>query len=326
LLKIFETNFPVQSNKTIIMSHFHLDLTYGIATTEQYKAFKFPGGEIHFKLSEETTKELTNLPAPQDIFITTRPTSAESFLLLIIALETLCKDFRNDVLVYLPYMPYQQADRDFSVGECFSLKTITKILNMMPPQVSYVIFDPHSDVAPALLDNGVIETNEDFIKDVLTNIDNMSQTSTKEYKLSEQLVVLSPDAGAYKKIYKLCDAIGFNGQIESANKYRDTETGDLEVRLSLDDFEGKDVLIIDDICMGGRTFIELAKLLHRRNVRNVYLAISHGVFSNGFEELSGLFTGIFTTNSYRSTDDFQDLPGYEMLHHNICELNVFEVI
>jgi len=37
--------------------------------------------------------------------------------------------------------------------------------------------------------------------------------------------------------------------------------------------------------------------LRERNVGNLYLAVSHGIFSNGFGELAKYFERVFTTNS-----------------------------
>ena len=57
-------------------------------------------------------------------------------------------------------------------------------------------------------------------------------------------------------------------------------------------------MIVDDICDGGRTFTGIAKALKNKNAGNIYLAVSHGIFSDGFEKFIGLIDGIFTTNSF----------------------------
>lgn len=259
-----------------------IDLTKGIVETDQYKAFKFPGGEIHFTFKDKSYFEAK-------IFeINTRLNSSDDLIFLILVIDTINKDiFRSEIKVFIPYMPYQQADRNFSYGECFSLKAIVSILNSLPVD-EYKIYDPHSDVTPALLKNCKIIDNSEYIKNVIS-------------LLSGNLILLSPDAGAYKKIYKLAEKINFKGEIASANKSRSISTGNIDsLELSKQDFEGKDVLIVDDICIGGRTFIELSKKLKERNIGNLYLAISHGIFSNGFSELSLHFTKIFTTNSRKN--------------------------
>jgi ribose-phosphate pyrophosphokinase len=56
------------------------------------------------------------------------------------------------------------------------------------------------------------------------------------------------------------------------------------------------VLIVDDICDGGGTFIGIAKALPK-DVKK-YLYVTHGIFSKGLRELTGHFEHIYTTNSY----------------------------
>ena len=73
----------------------------------------------------------------------------------------------------------------------------------------------------------------------------------------------------------------------------------------LDDTPGsKNFVICDDICDGGRTFIEIAKAIQEVRPRSIfndkiYLCVTHGIFSAGFEELEKYFTAIFTTNSVK---------------------------
>lgn len=38
--------------------------------------------------------------------------------------------------------------------------------------------------------------------------------------------------------------------------------------------------MVDDICDGGRTFIELGAALKEKNAGNLYLIVSHGIFSH----------------------------------------------
>jgi ribose-phosphate pyrophosphokinase len=44
---------------------------------------------------------------------------------------------------------------------------------------------------------------------------------------------------------------------------------------------GKTVLIIDDICDGGKTFLELGKKLKELGAKSVLLHVTHGIFSKG---------------------------------------------
>jgi phosphoribosylpyrophosphate synthetase len=65
--------------------------------------------------------------------------------------------------------------------------------------------------------------------------------------------------------------------------------------------EGRDCIIVDDICDGGRTFIEIAKQLP--NTNSLTLVITHGIFSKGLKELEAYFDKIITTNSLLQEPD-----------------------
>lgn len=292
-----------------------LDLRKGLTDNSEYKAFKFHGGEVHFKLKKPEVLYTSN-----QIRIISRLNNSDELMLLMLVIDTIRKD-RGDgmyVEVFIPYMAYQQADRDFSVGESFSLKTVIFLLNSLSVN-KFIVYDPHSDVTPALLRNCSVIDNSDFVRDTVDNI--LFSMNTKE----EDLIMLSPDAGAYKKIGKLTDKISFKGELVAANKYREISTGDIQsLELSKQDFNSKDVLIVDDICVGGRTFVELAKKLKERNAGNLYLAISHGVFSNGLKELNQYFTKIFVTNSrldYLKDREFSFLHDKEMEKLNVYNLS-----
>jgi ribose-phosphate pyrophosphokinase len=288
-----------------------LDLRKGIAETEQYKAWIFPGGEIHFRFTDKFIQQLVDSPHRADLFIIARMNNATRFLFTCLIIDAIAKDFDSTIHLVIPYFPYQQADRDFAEGEPFALPTIIKLLSTTKVE-QVLLFDPHSDVTPALLQQAfpsvTVMDNSSFIQEVIDNIAaennaHITESDENDWTPSKNLTILSPDAGAYKKIFKLAEKIKFLGSIECANKYRKPITNEVFTRLSTTDFGMRDVLIVDDICMGGATFISLAEQIRTANCGRLYLAVSHGVFNKGFETLEQHFDKIFTTNSFRSQYD-----------------------
>ena len=58
----------------------------------------------------------------------------------------------------------------------------------------------------------------------------------------------------------------------------------------------------------------------------IYLIVTHGIFSKGFEELSKYFDGIYCTNSYKDikTKELIKQISYSFKYeYNIKQLNVF---
>jgi ribose-phosphate pyrophosphokinase len=111
----------------------------------------------------------------------------------------------------------------------------------------------------------------------------------------ENLVVVAPDKGAVARANLAAKTLGVT-DVVYGEKVRDPENGEilgLLLKRELPDgtvssdikdlaVEGKRVLIVDDICDGGRTFIELAKSLKSYHVSTIDLYVTHGIFSKGF--------------------------------------------
>ena len=215
--------------------------------------------------------------------------------------------------ITIPNLIDAQADKRFNVGESSGLKLVCKFLNSM--KANFKIFHPHNaEVVEALIDNVEILDNKDFINQVLSKIvlnkekDYNSYTVNKTYK---NLILMSSDAGGFKPLMKLCDKIGWKGQTASASKSRlwDGKESRLVQQIQCTDFEGKDILIVDDICVYGGTFKGLSKLLKERNCGKLYLAVSHLTVQNlGQDPVTNYFDKVFCTNSkydeYYGYDDF----------------------
>lgn len=260
-----------------------LDLRKGLGETDQYKAWKFPGGELHFKLDQRVIDLLYVYNLPINIIV--RLNSSDDIMFMLLVIDTLKKDFKDKkITLTIPYMPYQQADRNFGVGECFSLKTVCNIINSMELD-KVMLYFPHSDVSGALLNNCEIIDNSTFISEVLDDINSND----------EDLVVISPDSGAYKLIFKLCEKLNIKSEIITCSKARNHETGVITTVVPLFDVNKK-VLIIDDIALGSRTFLKIRKEISNENV---YLAVSHGIFNDNVDLLEKEFKKIYTTNSRR---------------------------
>ncbi len=247
-----------------------------------FESFTFHGGEPHIKIKADFD---ISLP----VMITHRINSFNDLGLLCIAVDALRRMGVKIISAFIPYFPAARQDRVMVMGEALSVKVYADIINYLNLEKVY-IFDPHSEVTPALLNNVSVISNHDFIKQVVAQI-------------GTNIKLISPDGGALKKIYKVAEYLG-GIEVVEASKSRDVKTGKLTgFKVYDDDLEGSDCLIVDDICDGGGTFIGLAEELKKKNAGKLYLAISHGIFSKGFDELSHHFTKIYTTNSFKDIDN-----------------------
>jgi ribose-phosphate pyrophosphokinase len=75
--------------------------------------------------------------------------------------------------------------------------------------------------------------------------------------MEENSVFVSPDAGAAKKVQKLGTA--YQKPVIECSKIRNTMTGAITGVTVPQEANGKACYMVDDICDGGRTFVEIAK-------------------------------------------------------------------
>ena len=208
-------------------------------------------------------------------------------------------DHNNKPLsVTIPCLLDAQADRRFADNQSHNLKLVLKHLNSLNFK-SIEVFHPHNaEIVEAMLDNVTILDNSKFIDKVLFDIKTPHSALT-QYKNEGSLILMSSDAGGFKPLMKLVDKINWTGETFSASKARKYEDGKSVLTQQIDrqDFQGKDILIIDDICVKGGTFVGLAKMLKTRNCGKLYLAVSHMTVTDFNEGLTHLYDGIFITNS-----------------------------
>ncbi len=247
-----------------------------------FDAFTFHGGEPHIKIHEA-------IDAEDEVMITARLKSFNDVGFLCISVDALRRMGVKKIQAYIPYFPAARQDRVMIPGEPLSVKVYADIINVLSLDQVYV-FDAHSEVTPAVLNNCTVIANHQFIKDVLSDID-------------EDCLLISPDGGALKKIYKVATYLGGKEVIE-CSKSRNVATGALSgFKVYADDLQGKSCLIVDDICDGGGTFLGLAEALKAKNAGKIYLAISHGIFSKGTALFKPHFEKIYTTNSFKDINE-----------------------
>ena len=246
-----------------------------------HQSFLFAGGEPHIKITNDFNQD-------EPVTITQRINSFNDLGLICITVDALKRMGVKEIHLYIPYFPAARQDRVMIPGEPLSVKVYAGIINALK-LASVTVFDPHSEVTPALLNNCITISNHEFIKKVIEAI-------------GPDVKLISPDGGALKKIYKVSEFLG-GAEVVECSKSRDVKTGRLSgFKVYADNLGGADCLIVDDICDGGGTFNGLAEALRAKNAGKLYLAISHGIFSKGFDDLSKYFEQIFTTDSIKSVD------------------------
>lgn len=213
----------------------------------------------------------------------------DDFMLVAQVVEAVrhCCDVRFSHLE-LPWLPYARQDRHMQPGDSLALKVFARQLNQLAFDKVWVL-DPHSEAAAAI-DNLVAIPQERCLLQSETLADALRK---------RELQLVAPDAGALKKIHAVAQAVGAEG-FATLTKQRNVVTGELTgFRLVDGDVKGKAVLIVDDLCDAGGTFIGSAQVLRDAGARSVSLYVTHGIFSRGVENLLNQgIDRIYTTTSF----------------------------
>lgn len=280
-----------------------------------FKVSKFPDGQQTIDLSQKSD-------LLEDVTIKSRLNTFRDLELIICATAALKNLNTPNIHLYVPYFIGARSDRKFVDGGVNYLKDVISPIINLQGYKSVTILDPHSDVLEATINNFKKVDNINLVKWSLTDIDNTNSAR-------ENLFLVSPDAGALKKVYNVAEKFQIDNIIV-ANKHRDIRTGKIthtEVP-NLDENPGKrKYVIVDDICDGGRTFIEIAKVILEKRPKSmygteIYLVVTHGIFSAGFLELSKYFDRIYSTNSY-SDVNVEEISDYTVNKDFLKQLNIF---
>ncbi len=198
---------------------------------------------------------------------------------------------KADLILEMPYIPNARMDRVKNPDEVFTLKYFAGFINSLGFK-KVIVFDPHSNVSEALIDNISVGSHGVFIKEV------MEKTNFND----QRDVLFYPDAGCAKKYENI-----FKLPYLKGDKKRDWRTGKIEgLELSGTIPQNEfNVLIIDDICSRGGTFFYAAKSLKQAGAREINLYVTHceNTVLEGEMIKSGLIKKIYTTDSILTVTD-----------------------
>lgn len=209
----------------------------------------------------------------------------------LVALYFLTKHIKSlgyeNVVLDMPYIPNARQDRVKCEEDVFTLKYFAQMINSLG-YTEVRVLDAHSNVSLALIDRVKNITPVSYINNVINQIENSR---------GKKPLMFYPDEGAGKRYSGMIDLPYCFGI-----KKRDWESGiikGLDVSGETDSINGNDILIVDDICSYGGTFLFSAEKLKELGAQNIYVFVSHCEASilDGKLPDSGLITRIYTTDS-----------------------------
>lgn len=245
-----------------------------------YNSSVYSGGEVSVKIVD-----LINCNFMKGSIYATLHSSNDVMELLLVTDAIRREQCNAEIKLVMPYVPYARQDRVCAVGEALSIKVFCDLINSQGySQVE--VHDPHSDVLVALLNNCKVNSQSDLF------------INMHEVIRAAKTVLVSPDAGATKKIFELAKRYGFS-RVVRADKSRDIDTKAITGTVIYSEPIGdKDFLIVDDISDYGGSFIPLAKALRPLTTGKIILYVTHCIMPEGLDKFRGVIDEFYTAHPF----------------------------
>lgn len=216
---------------------------------------RFPNGEMHAIVHENVEGDaclVAGSVAPPD----------EQLLALLSLADALGRNGAASVHAFLPYLGYARQDK-FGSGESGGIALIGSLLKAAG--ITQVIsFDIHSN------------RDKNLIGIPLSSLSPAPVFSASLAKAGWfNPTVVAPDEGALRRTTKLARTLG----ITSPTPYLVKRRFDGIVHLDLVGTVSDKVILVDDIIDSGRTLISACQLLRGKGVREIAVAVTHGLFT-----------------------------------------------
>ena len=245
-----------------------IDLTKGIG----YSVLDFPDGEKHLVLKELNRKE--------SVKVTCRISNSDDLFLLMQLADILNRQEVCVEKLSILYLMGMRCDRLFSLEQPFSLKIVANVVNSLNAELVEVC-EPHSEASLRLINNSF-------------------GTYLSPLPLTEDKIYCFPDKGA-KERYSICVEAKIKNPI-TCSKVRDVSTGRLTgfaIEDKGDSKEGREIIVVDDLCDGGGTFCGIVEQLRKLNPKSITLSVTHAVQRGGIVKTATVYDRVIITNSYK---------------------------
>lgn len=279
------------------MSEFNENLFYQISGTHgrvSVSMMKFPGGEVGVNINTGSLDWKDGyLRDVTRIDLVAKIQNSDQLMAMFLATDALRRVYPKAVIdLLIPYFPYARQDRVCNAGEALSVKVVATLINAQN-YATVTVLDPHSAVVVAALDRCYVTDQFDAFSRIKQDWHNWT--------------LVAPDMGASKKTEDFAKRVGAK-DVLYFNKTRELSTGKITgmKMLNPEILTGENkLLVLDDICDGGRTFVELYQAFDfptHINYACLELAVTHGIFSKGVSVLTSVFDHVYTTDSLPQTE------------------------
>lgn len=233
---------------------------------ETIAAHTFPDGESKIRIQNRATSAIVYRPLHQ-------PNA--KLIELILAAAQLRDAGTSEMTLIAPYLPYMRQDIAFHPGEAVSQKIIGKLLSGYFDR--FVAVDPHLHRTPRLDD--VFQGKPALALSGAPAI----ASHLRAQGLPANALVIGPD----EESAPLTRAVGEPLKLPWATCVK-VRKGDRDVRIAPPpdvDFNGRGVIIVDDVISSGTTIASLAKMARDAGAESVDVYATHALFDDDVHDM-----------------------------------------
>jgi len=225
----------------------------------------FPDGETFVKIDENVRGE--------DVFIVqpTSPPTNHHLMELFIMMDALRRASADRITAVLPFYGYARQDRKDQPRVPITAKLVANLL-VAAGANRILAMDLHAQQIMGFFDIPV---------DHLYAAPVMYEYLRK--KISNDLVVVSPDVGGLKMAYAYSQTMDANLAIVAKRRKSATEVESMAI---IGEVRGKNALIVDDLTETAGTLTKAAELLKKKGAKKILACVSHAILNDvGIERL-----------------------------------------
>jgi ribose-phosphate pyrophosphokinase len=224
----------------------------------------FPDGEIGAQILESVRG--------RDVFVLQSIARRPSFYLmeLLILVDALKRSSARSINVVISYFGYARQDRRGKGREPVTAKLVANLLEKAG--VTRVLtMDLHTEQIQGFFD---IPLDNLYARPVLLE-------AVQKLKL-DNCVVVTPDIGSIRLARSFAEALKVDLAIVDKRRVNSKQ---VEMSALIGDVEGRDVLLVDDMCSTGGTLKTASFVCKNAGAKRVFAAVTHGLMvGSAFEE------------------------------------------
>lgn len=195
----------------------------------------------------------------------------ERLMELLVSIDALKRASAAEINCIIPYYGYARQDRKACPRQPITAKLVANLLEAAGAN-RVITIDLHATQIQGFFN---IPTDD------LTAIPMIAQYFRNKNIPTEDLVVVSPDHGGTTRARRMAELLGAPLAIIDKRRPRPNVC---EANNVIGDVADKNCIVVDDICDTGGSLVAGCELLKEKGAKDIYAAITHGVFSGNAAE------------------------------------------